>query len=212
MVSERQVPGNFERYERIAAFYDWLDLPFEYGWHRYIRAALLRNLSGRLLDAGVGTGRNFPFYPRGSYVVGIDTSPGMLARAERRINCSPAASIELRRMDVIALDFPDRSFDAAVASFLFCVLPEESQLPALRELGRVVKAGGTIRLLNYVRPHGAFLGAIARLWQPFAAWAYAASFDRRTEQSINQAGLKLVDTRYVISDLIKLTEIRTAKP
>lgn len=115
-------------------------------------------------------------------------------------------------MDVTALDFPDQSFDAAVATFLLCVLPDESQVPALRELGRVVKPGGTIRLLNYVRPRGVVLGALAKLWQPFAAWAFAASFDRRTEESITEAGLALLDSRYVVYDLIKLIELRSANP
>ena len=45
-------------------------------------------------------------------------------------------------MDVTKLDFADGTFDAAVATFLFCVLPDEHQAPALRELGRVVKPGG----------------------------------------------------------------------
>lgn len=212
MASEARMLGNIERYERIAVFYDWLDLPFEYGWYRRIRPLLFQDLSGRLLDAGVGTGRNFPFYPPGSDVVGVDISPAMLARAKLRINRSAAASIELKTTDVTALDFPDRSFDAAVATFLLCVLPDQSQVPALRELGRVVKAGGMIRLLNYVRPHSAMLAAMAKLWQPFAAWAFAASFDRRTEESIAAAGLELLDSRYVVYDLIKLIAVRSAKP
>jgi ubiquinone/menaquinone biosynthesis C-methylase UbiE len=202
---------NFERYERIAAFYDWLDLPFEYGWQRRIRPQLFKGLSGRLLDAGVGTGRNLPFYPPDAHVVGIDISPAMLARARRRTHRSAAASIELKTMDVTSLDFPDRSFDAAVASFLLCVVPEESQVPVLRELGRIVKTGGAIRLLNYVRPRGDLLGTIARLWRPFAAWAFAASFDQRTENAIPEAGLELVDSRYVVNDLIKLIEARSVK-
>ena len=57
--------------------------------------------------------------------------------------------VELRQMDVTRLDFPDASFDAAIATFLFCVLPGEQQVPALRELARVVKPGGPIRLLEY---------------------------------------------------------------
>ena len=202
------VISNFERYERIAAFYDCLELPFEYGWYRRLRPLLFRGLSGRLLDVGVGTGRNFPFYPASAHVVGVDTSPAMLARAERRIGRSAAASIELKTMDATTLDFPDASFDAVVATFFFCVLPEESQLPVLRELGRVVKAGGAIRLLNYVRPRGAVLGVIAKLCQPLAAWAFAASFDRRTEESVTEAGLELLDSRYVVFDLIKLIEAR----
>jgi ubiquinone/menaquinone biosynthesis C-methylase UbiE len=49
-------------------------------------------------------------------------------------------------MDVTLLDFPDQFFDAAVATFLFCVLPDELQVPALKEIGRVVKRGGTMTL------------------------------------------------------------------
>lgn len=204
--------SNCERYERIAAFYDALDLPFEYGWYRRIRPRVFQNLSGRILEVGVGTGRNFPFYPAGAHVAGVDASPAMLARAKRRIATSAAASIELKAMDAAALDFPDDSFDAAVATFLFCVLPDASQLPALRELGRVVKPGGAIRLLNYVRPRGAVLNFIAGLWQPFAAWAFAASFDRRTEEAVTEAGLELLDSRYVLFDLIRLIEARKKTP
>jgi ubiquinone/menaquinone biosynthesis C-methylase UbiE len=76
---------NFDRYQRIAPLYDLLDLPFEYGRYRGIRPQLFHGLSGRLLDAGVGTGRNFPFYTPSSDVVGIDLSPAMLSRAARRL-------------------------------------------------------------------------------------------------------------------------------
>ena len=115
-------------------------------------------------------------------------------------------------MDATALDFPDNSSDAVVATFLFCVLPDESQLPVLRELGRVAKPGGAIRLLNYVRPRGALLGVTAKLWQPFAAWAFAASFDRRTEESVTEAGLEFLDSRYMVFDLIRLIEVRKKRP
>src|SRR5580692_4153480 len=124
--------SNLARYQRIAPFYDLLDLPFEYRRYRKIRPQLFAGLSGRLLDAGVGTGRNFPFYPQGAKVVGIDLSPAMLARATRRLG-SAAAEVELRHMDVTRIELPDRHFDAAVATFLFCVLPDELQVPALRE-------------------------------------------------------------------------------
>ena len=136
--------SNLARYERIAPLYDLLDLPFEYSRYRKIRPLLFQGLTGRVLDAGVGTGRNIQFYPPEADVVGIDISPAMLARAERR-RLSLGADIELRQMDVADLEFEDQSFDAAVATFLFCVLPDELQVPALREIGRVVKLGGTIR-------------------------------------------------------------------
>ena len=44
------------------------------------------------------------------------------------------------------------------------------------ELGRVVKAGGPVRLLEYVRPQQTVRRALARLWEPWISWAYGASF------------------------------------
>jgi ubiquinone/menaquinone biosynthesis C-methylase UbiE len=202
--------SNFARYQRIAPFYDLLELPFEYGRYRHIRQQLFAGLSGLILDAGVGTGRNFPFYPSGARIVGIDLSPAMLARAARRRR-SAAAEIELREMDVTRIKLPDQHFDAAVATFLFCVLPDELQIPALGELRRVTKPGGIIRLLDYTRPQGAIRRAVTRLWEPWIHWAYGAGFDRRTEQYVPAAGLHLVHSYFVVDDLIKIIEARSAQ-
>jgi ubiquinone/menaquinone biosynthesis C-methylase UbiE len=204
------MPSASRQYQRIAPFYDLLELPFEYGRHRRLRRLVFDGLSGRILDAGVGTGRNVEFYPQGAEVVGIDISPAMLARAARRLKKSSAA-IELREMDVSRLDFPAGSFDVAVATFLFCVLPEELQRPALRELGRVVRTDGSIRLLDYVRPQRPLRRAIAGLWEPWIAWAYGASFDRSTEELIPDVGLELVKAEFVVDDLVKMLTARVPK-
>jgi ubiquinone/menaquinone biosynthesis C-methylase UbiE len=197
------MPSTSRQYQRIAPFYDLLELPFEYGRYRRLRRLVFDGLWGRILDAGIGTGRNMEFYPRGAEVVGIDFSPAMLARAARRRRES-SATIELREMEVTRLDFPADSFDAAVATFLFCVLPDELQRPALRELARVVRAGGIVRLLDYVRPERRLRRAIAGLWEPWMAWAYGASFDRRTGEHMLEAGLELVKAEFVVDDLVKL--------
>jgi ubiquinone/menaquinone biosynthesis C-methylase UbiE len=199
--------SNFDRYQRIAWAYDFLDLPFEYGRYRKIRPQLFHGLSGRILDAGVGTGRNFPFYPVNSTVIGIDLSPAMLAHAQRRLSTA-TTTVELRQMDVMRLEFPDRYFDAAVATFLFCVLPDELQVAGMRELGRVVKPGGIIRCLEYTRPSSGLRRAMTRLWGPWIHWAYGASFDRQTEKQAPQAGLHIFESRFVYDELIKLLGAR----
>ena len=203
--------SNFDRYQRIAWAYDLLDLPFEYGRYRKIRPQIFSGLSGRILDAGVGTGRNFPFYPPGSEIVGIDLSPAMLARAERRRPLA-TTTVELRQMDVTRLAFPDRSFDAAVATFLFCTLPDELQVAGMRELGRVVKPGGIIRCLEYTSPSGGFRRATTRLWEPWINWAYGAGFDRQTEKLAPEAGLQLFESRFVHDELIKLLSATVKGP
>lgn len=196
-----------ERYQRIAPFYDLLDWSFERRRYSALRPLLFEGLSGRLLDAGVGTGRNMKFYPRDAEVVGVDVSPRMLARAERR-RAALGLKVELQLGDLTRLSFADATFSAAVAAFVFCVMPDVDQPAAFRELGRVVAPGGRIRLLDYVRPSGALRSGIARLWEPWMAWAYGAGFDRRTKEHISAAGLVVVSDRFVFADLIRLIEIR----
>jgi ubiquinone/menaquinone biosynthesis C-methylase UbiE len=202
---------NVERYQRIARFYDFLDAPFERKRYQDLRPLLFEGMSGRLLDAGIGTGRNCAYYPPEAQVSGIDTSPAMLERARERCP-TLAEGGRLYQMDVTALKFPAGSFDNAVSSFLFCVLPDDQQVPALRELGRVVRPGGQIRRLEYVRPSGRLRRAITYIWQPWIHWAYGASFDRNTEQHIPAAGLELVESRFVFDDLMKMLTVRVAAP
>jgi ubiquinone/menaquinone biosynthesis C-methylase UbiE len=115
-----------------------------------------------------------------------------------------AANIQLLKMDVTRLSFPNQYFDAAVATFLFCTLPEELQVPGMRELGRVVKPGGIIRCLEYTRPSGRVRRAMTRLWEPWVYWVYGAGFDRKTEEHVPEAGLQLLESRFVADELIKL--------
>jgi len=195
------------RYARIARLYDLLDLPFEYGRYRPMRRELWRGLAGRILDAGVGTGRNMPFYPEGSQVVGIDASPEMLARARLRRERLGVPS-ELLEMDALRTGFPDSCFDAVVATFLFCVLDEDEQLPALTELGRVCKPDGEIRILEYAYPSDPVRRFVMRLWAPWVRFAYGAAFDRNTESYVAAAGLTLAARRWLFRDIIKLLVLK----
>ena len=198
-------------YDRIAPWYDLLDLPFELGRYRRLRPHLFAGLSGRLLDAGVGTGRNMPYYPPGARVVGIDANPAMLTRAARR-RARLGIATDLLAMDATRTGFPDRCFDGVVASFLFCVLDETQQLPALRELARICRPGASIRLLEYAYSRDPVRRAIMRLWAPWVRWAYGAAFDRDTERYLPAAGLELVERRFLYRDMIKLIVARPADP
>ena len=62
--------------------------------------------------------------------------------------------------------------------------------------------------VGYVRPHGALRRAIAKLCEPWIAWAYGAGFDRRTEAYITTAGLQLLESKFVVDDLVKLISVR----
>lgn len=202
--------ATLRRYQRVARFYDLLDLPFEHGRYRPLRRLLFTGLGGRLLDAGVGTGRNMPFYPPGAEMIGVDLSPAMLERAAARRRRLGIA-VELRQMDVTRrTPFPDGHFDAIVAAFLFCVLDESQQLPALNELARICKPDGKVRLLEYVYPSSPLRRAVMRCWAPWVRWAYGAAFDRDTERHLAASDLRPVEIRFVHDGIIKLIEARPA--
>jgi len=199
--------GKQKSYNHIARLYDILDSPFEYVRYRSIRQLLFNGLKGVLLDAGVGTGRNFPYYPDDTKVTGIDVSPAMLERARLRRD-KLGTSVDLRQMDVTKMDFADDSFDAIVSTFLFCVLAAENQRPALEELHRVCRPGGTIHILEYSISKNPLRRFIMKLWAPWVRYAYGAEFDRNTEQYLEVAGLELVETRFLYKDIIKLLLVR----
>lgn len=190
-------------YDRIARLYDILDLPFENVRYKPVRQILFDGLKGDLLDAGVGTGRNFPYYPAGSKVTGIDLSPAMLDRARRRKE-KLGTPVDLKEMNVLDLGFADDSFDAVVSTFLFCVLDDEHQQPALEELCRVCRSGGDIHILEYSISEKPMQRFVMKLWAPWVRYAYGAEFDRNTEQYLDAAGLELVNTRFLYKDIIKL--------
>jgi ubiquinone/menaquinone biosynthesis C-methylase UbiE len=198
-------------YDRIARLYDILDLPFEHRRYKPLRRILFDGLEGTLLDAGVGTGRNFPFYPGGSRVVGIDFSEAMLDRARRRA-ARLGTMVELRQMNVMETDFADDSFDGIVATFLFCVLDAEHQQPALEELRRVCRPGGTIRILEYAISEQPLRRFVMKLWAPWVRFAYGAEFGRETERYLDAAGLEMVERTFLYKDIIKLLSVRPRAP
>ena len=172
-----------------------------------MRGRLFAGLSGRLLDAGVGTGRNIPFYPDAASVTGIDLSAAMLARAERR-RARLGRPVAPCRMDACRTAFGDSQFDAVVASFLFCVLDDDLQRPALMELSRVCRTDGEIRLLEYTYSEHPVQRAVMRLWAPWVRLLYGAAFDRDTEGHAAAAGLQVIERRFLFRDIVKLLVLK----
>jgi ubiquinone/menaquinone biosynthesis C-methylase UbiE len=198
-------------YDRIAPLYDLLDAPYEYTWRGRLRGRMFEGLSGRILDAGVGTGRNIPYYPTNAHLTGIDASSGMLAQARRRADRNHS-QVELRCADIRSTGFPDASFDAIVSTFVFCVLDDSQQLPALRELRRICRPGGVIRLLDYTLSTRPLTKLFMRTLERASNRLFAARYDVQTEDYVESAGLTTVDRRLVFSDMVRLLELRPAEP
>src|SRR3972149_1909766 len=102
------------RYDRIAGIYDRIELPMERFVAPWRRLLWSKAPEGRILELGVGTGRNFPYYPQSADVTAIDISERMLSQARRKA-AREGVAVSLEWMDAQVLSFPDDSFDAVVA-------------------------------------------------------------------------------------------------
>lgn len=174
-------------YNRIAPFYDRMDTFSDRVFARW-RQQLLAGAGGGVLEVGVGTGKNFPHYSPGVSITGIDIAEAMLERARRRA-AGLGFIVRLLEGDAQALPFPDDSFDTAVATFVFCSVPDP--VLGLKELGRVVKPGGQVLLLEHVRIDRPVIGTVMDALNPFFRRFIGPNINRRTVDNVRKAGLQI---------------------
>ncbi len=197
---------NQKRYAVTAWFYDILDYPWERQYRKW-RSGLLEDMSGEVLEAGIGTGRNLEHYPPHVNLTAMDFSPAMLRKASKR--CTKAAcKVEFVHEDASRMDsIPSAQYDWVVAFFLCCVLPRDLQDQAISEFARVLKPGGHFRLLEMKYSENPVLRRRQDFFAPFVAKVYGAGFDRETLRHVrNNPNLKVTGTRYLKHDTYLLIE------
>jgi demethylmenaquinone methyltransferase/2-methoxy-6-polyprenyl-1,4-benzoquinol methylase len=147
-------------FDRIAPVYDAMNRVMTAGLDQRWRAATAQAVvrpGDRVLDACCGTGDLALASARiGGKVTGLDFSEPMLERARRK-----GPELEWVRGDLLALPFDDASFDAATIGF--GIRNVEDIAGALRELRRVLRAGGRLGILEITRPRGV-LAPFYRVW------------------------------------------------
>jgi len=209
MIDTRATKQTRARYQRIAPLYDLMDVLGERRYSAW-RPRLWSLVQGpEVLEVGVGTGKNMPYYPDGVRITAVDLTPGMLERARRRA-AQMNLDVNLQLGDAQALDFPDASFDDVVATFVFCSVPDP--VLGLTELARVVKPGGRLLLLEHVRSARPLAGAIMDVLNPVVVRLTGANINRRTTENVRQSGWQLEQVEDVgMGDIFKLIVARRAQ-
>ena len=193
-------------YDRMASNYDEAMRPLERLGLARLRARTLAALPerSRILEVGVGTGLNFAHYPRESGGAASELSREML-----KIACGKQRPVGLHLVQARAeeLPFDDASFDAAVATLVFCSVASPAK--AFAELCRVVRPGGTIALLEHVRPRG-LLGPIFDLFSIFTVALFDDHFNRRTSTEARRAGLELLRIERHLLGIINIIVLKNS--
>ena len=194
------------RYNRVSNVYDSMDKMMKEDW----RKDLLKNVSGNVLEVGIGTGANLPYYPEGVHLTGIDFSPKMLAKARKRVDAlSLPYDVELIELDIQDMDFPDNSFDYVVATCVFCSVPDP--VKGLKELGRVCKPDGEILMLEHMRSENAALGKVMEIINPVPVTVWGANIDRKTLENIHEADLTIEEDKKLFYTIVRKLKVKPHK-
>ena len=194
------------KYNITAMFYDILDYPWERNYRKW-RPQILGDLRGKVLEAGVGTGRNFQHYHESVELTGVDLSDVMLRKAARKAKKSDC-KIELLHDDASTMHLVDSNqYDWIISTFLCCVMPDEFQPMALEQFGRVLKPGGKFRLLEMVYSKNKKIRRRQEFFSAFVERVYGARFDRKTLQYIEESPeLEITSKRFLKDDVYLFIE------
>lgn len=185
--------------------YDFLDEYFERTRYKKIRANTLKSLEQKILDAGCGTGKNFPHYPAAAEVLAVDNSESMLKAARLRVD---GKNIKIAKMELTRLSLQDNSIDAVVATFVLCTMSPYSERKALKELIRVAKPGARLYFLEYVYSKN-FLRKVAMKMTSFIPkLLYGIRFDSTLPVLEEEPLLEIEKTEFVYEDVLRLIVAR----
>lgn len=162
------------------------------------KAALFREMTGRVLFVAIGTGLDIKHFPPDREIVAIDLSDEMLRRAAPRCR-HYAGNLHLVQADALNLCFPDDSFDTVVTSCTMCSVPNLRR--ALEELYRVLRPGGRLLMFEHMRSRNPIFGLLLDLMTLFTRRS-GTEMNRHTLENVIDVGFRITKIESVFLDII----------
>lgn len=197
-----------KRYDRVSTVYDIFEQPMEMMSLKKWRIEVTKGLNGKVLEVGVGTGKNIPYYPDDIEITAIDFSSKMLSKARdkaQKLN----KKVELIQMDAQDMDFSDNTFDMVFTTCVFCSVPDP--IKGLKEIRRVCKPDGEIIMIEHVRSEKKVLGLVMDIMNPLTVNLYGANINRRTVENVHKSGFTEVEVMNLAGDIVKKIAIKNKK-
>ena len=198
------------KYKTTSMFYDILDYPWERQYKKW-RPGLLEDVHGKVLEAGVGTGRNLRFYPQDANVTGIDLSADMLKIATKRGQSAACEFNPIHEDATSMASIPADYCDWLVSTYLCCVMPDHLQPLAITQFERVMKPGARFKILEMIYSKKDSIKRRQLFFAPFTEWVYGARFDRNTLRYIEESPILQIDKTYFLKDDVYLVIEGTCK-
>jgi len=191
-----------QRYDRLAPYFDELEGLLEGAFFKQWRQTLWQQATGPdILEVGVGTGKNFPFYPPDARITAIDFSEKMLQRAMEKKQ-RDGVKVDLFLQDVESLPYADNSFDTVIATFVFCSVPHPKK--GLLELYRVCKPGGQVLLLEHVLSSNKLMAMMMNAMNPLVRRVFGANINRQTVKNVQSCPFQKVMLDPASRDMVKM--------
>lgn len=160
-----------------------------------LRAACVPKASGEVLEIGIGSGLNLPFYSsEARRVHGVDPS-AELQRLARKRAAGHSAEIDfvLQSADE-PLPFGDASMDTVVMTWTLCSIPNPPK--ALKEMRRVLKSTGRLIFIEHGRsPDRGVAAWQDRLTPAWKRIGGGCHLNRKVDELIEQAGFQMQELR-----------------
>ena len=188
------------KWDAAAAGYDFFNSRGPEKRWRHLKQEIYAPMRGRVLFLAVGTGLDIQFFPPRQDVTGIDISRKMLEKARPRAE-QYDGRIELLEMDAHNLAFPGHCFDQIFTACTFCSVPDP--LRGLRELRRVLKPGGELRMFEHTGSRWFPFSMMLRLMNPVSRWV-GPEVSRDTVRNVRKAGFRIRKLRNIYLDVVKL--------
>lgn len=154
-----------------------------------LRRRWIPEAQGRVIEIGIGSGLNLPFYAEGVSVVGVDPSVELRKMAEA-VADRHNVEAEFVTQGAETLPFESNSFDTAVVTWAFCTIPEPEL--AAQEIRRVLKPGGQLVFLEHGRSNDErvvkWQNRLNPIWQKIGG---GCNLNRRPDNTLRAVGFSL---------------------
>jgi ubiquinone/menaquinone biosynthesis C-methylase UbiE len=160
-----------------------------------VRAECIPQARGEVLEVGLGSGLNLPFYSREvSHVFGVEPSAELQQMAQRRAANAPIKVKFLLQSAEEHLPLSDGAIDTVVITWTLCSIPDVAQ--ALREVKRVLKRDGRLLFVEHGRaPDNSVAKWQDRLTPTWKRITGGCHLNRKMDDLITAAGFRISDLK-----------------